>query len=613
MATTSMHKPGWRSRRRSRLSLVERAVPRLGPLQPSEEDELDAVSLAEALPDEAAAAEPSKGDGPPSHALMDPLRPSSAAETTADVPATPVDGPDLADEDSQKPDDDNTVIQSAAKADDVASAGHTDVASEDDIAESDDVAIGVDTVGADAAAMDDVVAGRDIAADGDDAAAKDDANLADDIVGEIETSGDVENAKQNIDVLRQPSGHVASVEASARESSVDGPIVDEPPHGDETSSGEAGTSVFGPPTVDAVSSPLVMAATQVMGPVAPSPDESPEQSPDQSTNQSDEASKDRLELDWDRLIDCGFADPRDRNQPLPGNMDPIIRALLRQALSDQSSWRDRIILVTSPNERSSKSAAAIHFAFGLTTIKNHHAVLVDVDSTDIGAVDHLGGHDRIGITEALPDESLKVDDLVISTDLDRLTLVASGASDGDLIDRLASRRMLQILRHLTKSPETILVIDAPPILVSQEAAVLSVIAGQVVLAVEAGKTTGDQIEHALQRLGDRHNVSLVLNESNVYRQQPSRLGRKPNQAPSTNRRTPEGRGPLPKVAAAMVSALAFGLFVQQFQAEAAFDHDKNTDFVTLTEGDTAKKIVVEPERWSKEVALTTSLCRQMCP
>ena len=28
--TTSMHKPGWRSRRRSRLSLVERAVPKLG-------------------------------------------------------------------------------------------------------------------------------------------------------------------------------------------------------------------------------------------------------------------------------------------------------------------------------------------------------------------------------------------------------------------------------------------------------------------------------------------------------------------------------------------------------------------------------------------------------
>ncbi|MEM9442765.1 MAG: hypothetical protein AAGA73_20170, partial [Pseudomonadota bacterium] len=44
-------------------------------------------------------------------------------------------------------------------------------------------------------------------------------------------------------------------------------------------------------------------------------------------------------------------------------------------------------------------------------------------------------------------------------------------------------------------------------------AVLNVVAGQVVMAVEAGRTTADQIEHALQRLGDRHNVSLVLNAS----------------------------------------------------------------------------------------------------
>ena len=37
MTTTSMHKPGWRSRRRSRLSLVERAVPRLGRM-PGDDD-----------------------------------------------------------------------------------------------------------------------------------------------------------------------------------------------------------------------------------------------------------------------------------------------------------------------------------------------------------------------------------------------------------------------------------------------------------------------------------------------------------------------------------------------------------------------------------------------
>jgi receptor protein-tyrosine kinase len=220
-----------------------------------------------------------------------------------------------------------------------------------------------------------------------------------------------------------------------------------------------------------------------------------------------------LALEWASLVDSGFTDPRARGEPLPSHMDPIIRTLLRQALSDQASWRDRVILVTSPTERVSKTTAAINFAFGLSSVGNHKAVLVDVDVTGAGAVGRLGGFNRVGITEALADEAVDVEDLVIETGLDHLTLVASGRPDDAIIDHFGSQRMPQILRFLTEDPDTILVIDAPPILVSSESAVLNVIAGQVVMAVEAGRTTADQIEHALQRLGDRHNVSLVLNAS----------------------------------------------------------------------------------------------------
>jgi Mrp family chromosome partitioning ATPase len=276
------------------------------------------------------------------------------------------------------------------------------------------------------------------------------------------------------------------------------------------------------------------AAAPVLPPVLPAKSDVEQESEDRlssalaSDNQSSKPASEphplpsktpSLELDWARLTAEGFSDPREGDRLLSSNMKEIVRALIRQAMSDQSSWRDRIILVTTPRERAAKTTASINFAFGLATADDHQVILADVDANARGAVNYLtenGGTGSVGISEALADETIDIADLLIDTDLARLTLVASGQSDDKTFDRLASRRMLKILRFMTKNPKALLVIDAPPILESQEAAVLSVVAGQVVLAVEAGRTTGDSIEHALQRLGDRHNVSLVLIESSGF-------------------------------------------------------------------------------------------------
>jgi Mrp family chromosome partitioning ATPase len=275
-----------------------------------------------------------------------------------------------------------------------------------------------------------------------------------------------------------------------------------------------------------------------------------------------------LRLNWSALIAGGFVDPRDRSRPLPRNMDEIARALVRQSLSDQSSWRDRIILVTSPHEREAKTVSAINFAFALTTVNRHKVVLLDADSGGSAAADRLGCEDAVGVTAALADESIEIDALAVSTDLDRLTLIASGDHEDDALDRFASRRMLQILRHFTRDPETLLVIDAPPMLASKEAAVLSVIAGQVVMAIEAGRTTADSIEHALQRIGDRHNVSLVLNENSGLRPKAPARGGKAGRAKGVGR--DKGRAKVkpraPKAAAA--AALAIGLLAAPSLGEA---------------------------------------------
>ncbi len=269
----------------------------------------------------------------------------------------------------------------------------------------------------------------------------------------------------------------------------------------------------------------------------------------------------KIELDWETLIPSGLVDPRDRTQPLPANMDEIARALIRQALSDQSSWRDRIILVSSARESRAKSMAAINFAFALTTIDRHSVVLLDANMDGSGVGAHLGAGDHPGLTTALCDSTVETAEISLETSLDRLTLVTSGGFEEDILDQFASRRMLEILRFLTKDPHTLLVLDAPPILSSQEATVLSVIAGQVVLVVEAGVTDENSINHALKRIGDRHNVSLVLSKNSGITSEKSMVEETPASRrlalPKPKRSMPKRR--LRKAVASFVIGIGVGV------------------------------------------------------
>jgi Mrp family chromosome partitioning ATPase len=461
---TSMHKPGWRSRRRSRLSLVERAVPKLGHFSDLDEGPKPTLSSPALTPPLKQALKS------PGKALKDGLSPSERVT-----------------EESQRlsfDDHQESSGQAAASSSD-SETREPDRSGDDDKSSASDAS----TSRLDENALDDLGPPKVVP-------------VTEPMADAVMTAATAERTVELEQGADRQDDVASSIGPSETKSS-------ETPPADDGTEALAIPAEFDPAVIEASLASLGVKPVSLQG-AGNGTDADKDQGPSARPTPADEGP---LELEWDSLIGSGFTDPRDRGQPLPAHMDPIIRTLLRQALSDQASWRDRVILVTSPTERVSKTTAAINFAFGLSTIGSHKAVLVDVDMTGAGAVGRLGGANRIGITEALADADLDVDELIVETGLSHLTLVASGRLDDEIIDHFGSQRMLQILRFLTEDPETILVIDAPPILVSQEAAVLNVIAGQVVMAVEAGRTTADQIEHALQRLGDRHNVSLVLNAS----------------------------------------------------------------------------------------------------
>src|SRR5690606_37495782 len=62
-------------------------------------------------------------------------------------------------------------------------------------------------------------------------------------------------------------------------------------------------------------------------------------------------------------------------------------------------------------------------------------------------------------------------------------------------------------------PGHLLLVDSPPLLATTEASALTLHADQIILVVEAGRSTREGVAEALELLGAEGKVSLVLNRS----------------------------------------------------------------------------------------------------
>jgi protein-tyrosine kinase len=101
----------------------------------------------------------------------------------------------------------------------------------------------------------------------------------------------------------------------------------------------------------------------------------------------------------------------------------------------------------------------------------------------------------------------------VRTNVPNLTVLPSGRSRDQATELLSGPSMATLVSDLsTRYSDRVIIINAPPILVSSEAAILASYAGQVVMVVEADRTGRSDVALALEQLDDVDNVNFVLNK-----------------------------------------------------------------------------------------------------
>jgi protein-tyrosine kinase len=212
----------------------------------------------------------------------------------------------------------------------------------------------------------------------------------------------------------------------------------------------------------------------------------------------------------------GFVTPDGEQSQIGQEFRLIKRPLLVNAFGRgaPATKNGKRVMVTSAFPGEGKSFCAINLAISIAAEKDFKVILVDADVARPSIPRELGFECQGGLMDLLIDPNKTVADFVMSTNVKNLSILSAGKRHKQATEFLASASMTKLLDDLSKDfPDSILIFDSPPLLVTSESQVLASYMGQTILVVEAGRTPRETVSEALASIESNDIIGLVLNKS----------------------------------------------------------------------------------------------------
>ena len=218
-------------------------------------------------------------------------------------------------------------------------------------------------------------------------------------------------------------------------------------------------------------------------------------------------------IDRALLAEAGMIVPGGSVSVLAEEFRLVKRQLLLTArkLSDPAKARTIAICSARPDE--GKTFCALNLGISMAAERDTNVLLVDGDFAKRDLLPRMGLTNGRGFLDALGDESLDPESLVVRTDIPQLSLLGAGTRTNGDTELLASDRTSEVIaRLLAADPKRIVLFDTPPALAASPAAVFALHAGQVMLVVRADVTGESEIREAVALLDGCEHIQLVLNQ-----------------------------------------------------------------------------------------------------
>jgi receptor protein-tyrosine kinase len=175
-----------------------------------------------------------------------------------------------------------------------------------------------------------------------------------------------------------------------------------------------------------------------------------------------------------------------------------------------------LLMVTSARPGEGKSFTAINLAGAIAHHVMRPTVLVDIDFKKKSISNQLGLSDRTGLLDVASTSGQKIEDLIVPTAIEHLSILPVGRDSGEFGDSAdgASRRPVsQVIERLARRfPDHIFILDLPPCLSTSDPSTLAPVVNEIIMVVEAERTQRNEVEAALDLVKLCPKITLLLNK-----------------------------------------------------------------------------------------------------
>ena len=186
----------------------------------------------------------------------------------------------------------------------------------------------------------------------------------------------------------------------------------------------------------------------------------------------------------------------------------VIRTRL---LFSRNGKRPQTIMVTSALPGEGKTFVAVNLAVSLALGIDEHVLLMDCDLRRPQVHNLLGYRNGEGLNECLTQKK-KLEDLVIETQNDKLSLLTAGKLPQNPSELLSSSGMRSFLRDSKERYENqFIIIDSAPFHGTAEAKVLAEYVDGVIFVAMAQMSQRKEIQKAIDALGKEKILGVVFN------------------------------------------------------------------------------------------------------
>lgn len=223
----------------------------------------------------------------------------------------------------------------------------------------------------------------------------------------------------------------------------------------------------------------------------------------------------RVDLDLQTLQAAGIVTPNAARTNIADQFRVVKRPLILNAMGKGAApvANGNLIMVTSALSGEGKSFTSVNLAMSIAAELDHTVMLVDADVARPSVLRMLGLPPGPGLLDLLEGRA-EMADVLLRTNIDKLTVLPSGTPHPRATELLASDAMRQLLADMaSRYPDRIIIFDSPPLLLTTESRVLASHMGQIVVVVHAGKTLQADVQHALSTIESCPVKLMLLNKA----------------------------------------------------------------------------------------------------